>query len=204
MIKLKRNRIKYNNCEIPAKLFYNEIIGKGNLAVLGKGTPKQLQDALMSIIDELCVIEDNKELIAIYRKRDKITRLYQLISYVETSLHVLYYIKLTDAERWERLEKYLSGLPNIKFKVNRKEPVEKEIDRAMSSVVGMLRNQLNSESEDVDKKEQKVKATFEAEVLSLAKITGIRLMDNDSLRYFAELKTLAKRIINEQNKAHGR
>ena len=206
MIKLfKRNRtqIFYNNCDIPAKLFYNEVIGNSNLSVLGKGNPEQLEKAFYGILDELCAIEDNKEMIAIYRKREKLVRLNLILTYIETVLHQLAYIKMPEDQRLARIEKLNSlSYPRVKF--DPKKPNLDEVERVGKSVVGMLKNQINSEQADVEKKGEKAKSTFEAEVLALAKITGIRLNDHDSLRYFAELKVIAKEQIKAQEKANGR
>lgn len=195
--------ILYNNCDIPAKLFYNEVIGKSNLSVLGSGTDKELESALYGIIDELCEIEQNRELVNIYKKKDKIDRIQTLINYIETVLYDIVFIKLTEEERNDFID-ILNSIDYIKIKFDKKKDILSEVERVQKSVIGMLKNQINHEKGEVDKKEQKY-AGFEKELVRLEQILPSGYINPDcTLRLYAEYKTLAKEISREKNASHGK
>lgn len=195
--------ILYNDCEIPAKLFYNEVIGKSNLNALGKGKPEQLNKAFYDIIDELCVLEDNKALISVYKKRLKLTQLVLTKEYIETALHRITFTKMTPELRREKIEKWLHPLkyPKIKFDFNK--PILEEIER-VSRTVKMLNNEINTYNDDIQDKGKKANIGFEEEVAGINRITGCRVLDTDTLRQFIAYKKQAKEIVKAQEKANGK
>lgn len=195
--------ILYNNCEIPAKLFYNEVIGKSNLNALGKGKPEHLNKAFYDIIDELCALEDNKALISVYKKRFKLTQLVLTKEYIETALHRITFTKMTPELRREKIEKWLQPLkyPKIKFDFNK--PILEEIER-VSRTVKMLNNEINTHNDDIQDKGKKANIGFEEEVAGINRITGCRVLDTDTLRQFIAYKKQAKEIVKAQEKANGK
>lgn len=204
--KRNRNKIIYSNCEIPAKLFYNEVIGKSNLSVLGNGTPEELNTALYRIIDELTELEDNKELLLLYNKRMRVSKIKLTIAFIEESLYQIAYLKLTDEERLTRINR-LNNLPNLSVKFDVKKPITEEIARVQKSVIGMLRNRLNMEQEDEEKKTDKAVTSFEEMTVFIFKTTGYKVTDTDTLRTFAVYKKDAIKTnqqLKAQSKKHGK
>lgn len=204
----KRNRTKiiYSNCEIPAKLFYNEIIGKSNLSVLGNGTPDELNTALYGIIDELTELEDNKELLLLYNKRMRVNKIQLIIAFIEESLYQISYLKLTDEERLKKIER-LNSLPTVSVKFDIKKPIAEEIIRVQKSVIGMLKNRLNMEQEDEEKKTDKAVTSFEEMTVYIFKTTGYKVTDTDTLRTFAVYKKdsiKTNQQLKAQSQKHGR
>lgn len=193
--------IIWSTCDIPAKLFYNEVIAKSNLSVLGKGTPEQLDEAFKSIIDELCVIENNVGIINLYRKRFNISKTQLILSFVETTLHQIAYLKLTDEERLKRIQ-WLNNIKGVSVKFNTNKPILEEIERVSVSVLGSLRNKLKSEIQDDEKKTEKAVGSFEKRLGQLSIVLGWQVSEDLSLRYFCELCNGAKEKIKIQNQ-HG-
>lgn len=193
----------YTNCDIPAKLFYNEVIGKSNLNALGKGSKQKKEEALKTIIDELYELEDNRELIELYRKQKKITDIVLTQQYIQTALHRLAYIKETHEQKVEFIKKYITSLKYPKIKWDFTKPIPEEIIRA-EGYIKMLNNQLNEHNQDNKKKSEKIKSGFEDRVASINKITGCRVQDTDTLRQFIAFENIAKETIKAQEKAHGK
>lgn len=191
----------YTNCEIPAKLFYNEVIGKSNLNALGEGTQQELESAFYSILDELCEIEGNDELRSLYNKSEKISRINSVIYTIEACLYPIK--NLHDIMTNEQIKTCISHLNSIKYikvKFDINKGIVEEIKRVETSILGVLNNQINELNDVKKEKGKKTNMNFEREVLNLARITGIRLTDTDTLKYFIELKNMAKDIAKQQNK----
>jgi len=193
----------YTNCDIPAKLFYKEIIDKSNLDALGEGTPEEKEAAFYSILDELCDIEKNYELSSIYDKKEQIKRIQAIVSVIETILFAMVFLPSTQDELNEQID-IINSIEYIKVKFSKDKPLSKEIERVHNSVIGALMAQI-SELEDSSKVTgSNIKSSFEKDVLTMARISGVRLNDEDSLRYFTELKIISRDIVKQQSKKkHG-
>lgn len=200
----KRNRtyIKYNDCEIPAKLFYNEVIGKNNLSVLGNDTSENLNKAFLSIIDELCELEDNQDIKLLYNKRKKLIDLHLLMSFIDECLYQIAYIQ--HEEHRNKVIHRLNTVKGVNVRFDIKKGINEEILRVQKSVMGMLRNRIKTEELDEQKKTDTQVTSFEEMTVSIFKITGYKVTDTDTLRTFSVYKKDAIRT-NQQLKAkkHG-
>lgn len=197
-----KNYITYNSCEIPAKLFYNEVIGKGNMSIIGKASDEELGKALYAIIDELTELEDNRELVDYKRKRKKIDEINLVIMFIEESLYQLAYLPMDKEQRDTRIKR-LNKLPYTTAKFDYNKPVLDEVERWQKSVLGTLRNRLKAEQDVKEDKAQKALTTFEEMTVFIFKSIGYKVTDTDTLRTFAVFKKDALKH-NEQLKSQSR
>lgn len=200
--KPKKNHIIYNNCDIPAKLFYNEVIGRNNASILGNASDEDLAKALYAIIDELTELEDNRELVEYKRKRKKVDEITLVMMFIEESLYQLAYLTM-NTEQIKKRAARLNKLPYVTAKFDLKKPLKEEIERWQQSVLGMLRTKLKSEQDVKETKANKAVVSFEEMTVFIFRSIGYKVSDTDTLRTFAVYKKEALKH-NEQLKAQSR
>lgn len=183
MIKLfRRNKILYNNCYIPAKLFFDELM-QGNINVLGKGTPEQLHTAYMSIVDEYCELDNNRRMLDWFTKQNKISKIQRAISDVTACLRPIKYICVTE-EQFLRAITVINSIEYPKVKFDVKKPLVDEITRVERSVIGILNNELNMLLSDDVKTKEKIKKEFFKRLVSVQNAIGRNLDEDITLRKF--------------------
>lgn len=185
MIKLlrrNRSRILYTNCDIPARLFFDELM-QGNISVLGKGTPTELHNAYMAIVDEYCELDNNRKMLDWFTKQNRISKIQRGISDVALCLAPIKYICITESQ-FKRAINNINYIDYPKVKFDIKKPLNDEIKRVEHSVIGMLKNELNMLVDDNTKSKEKIQKDFFKRLVSVQNALGRNLDDNISLRKF--------------------
>lgn len=191
----------YTNCEIPAKLFYTEVIGKSNLAALGEGTEEELQAAFYSILDELCDIDNNQEMLDHYKRQVKVMIIESTITLIESCCFALMFLTITE-EQVNHYSEVLNGIKLIRVKFNKDADRYAECGekgRIRTSIIGMLNNQINTLNDVQQQKGEKSSYNFYQECARLESILAPKNIDqNTSLYMYVEYKKLAKEKIKLQ------
>jgi len=181
-----KSHIIYSNCDIPARLFFNNL-SAGDLSVLGTGTQEELQKAYYSILDEYCELDNNTAFIEAFKKEEIISLIQSDIATLETALYAIIYVELTKDERISIIDKLNEWKPpHAVIKFNKDNPILDEVLRVKKSVIGALKNRLNQEVSTRKKRVEKVKRTFEADCVSIEISLQVSINDDVTLRKFIE------------------
>lgn len=207
LFKRKRSAIKHeiywNNCDIPAKLFYNEVVAKSNLSVLGNAPMPELKKAFSDIIDELFEIENNNDLREALKKREKVSYLYSVIATIEAVLHAIVYLYQTHEEREKQIA-LLNTIEYVKIRfktgLTDENDILDEVKRVQNVVIGSLKNKIHETKGEEKESTEKTTATFERDLVSISMLMEFTLPDNISLRMFAEYKKAAQERIKAMKK----
>lgn len=192
MLKLfKRKRTKpepykilYTNCDIPARLFFDELCN-GNLSVLGEGTPEQLQAAYMSILDEYVKIDNNTSFLKAFQLEERISNIQANIAALEVAIYHIYYDTLITIEQRLELIATLNEWKKPRINFNTDKPLLDECLRLQNKVIGALKNDLNfAVSERKKERKERVK-TFYRDCVIMEEVLGIKIDDNVSLEKFS-------------------
>ena len=195
--------IKYNDCSIPAKLFFEEILSKDNVSVLGEGTPEELEAAKMAIIDEYCVIDNNYKLKQWYKTNAKIKVIEHTISTISAIVYALYYNN-PNKEQKEALINALNILDKPKIRFKKEKPLKDEIIRINTKVLGALRNEIKFLRPKKNNEEEKEnKYYFDTDYMKLCAAMGQSLPDNPTLAGYVELKNVLKKRNELNTTKHG-
>lgn len=204
MIKLfKRNRsqIKYSNCDIPAILYFDELM-HGNVSVLGKGTPEQLNTAYWGIIDEYCELSDNFKMKSWFEKQEKVSNIQRAISDVNVCINNII-VASHIATQTEQIKPFIEAINKLEFprvKFSYTKPLHDEVNRVRKGVIGSLNNQLKIELGNQEKKKEAIKKDFMARIVNIQNILGYTIKDNTTLRKFVFLEKSAHEVNASKNK----
>jgi len=185
------SRILYSNCDIPAKLFFDEVCN-GNLSVLGEGTPAELEAANMSIIDEYCEIDNNVSFKEAFTLEEKISGLLATIEAINLAVHTIAYDQLLSKE--DRLEMIanLTAFKKPKITFNLDAPIINECNRIATKIVGSLKNNLNQLIAQRKKERTTRNKIFHKSLAALKTVLApIMIEENVSLRMFLEYEKIA-------------
>lgn len=198
MVKAKDKALIYNNCDIPAHLFFDELM-HGNIYVLGIGSPELLYSTYMSIIDEYCELSENAKMISWFKKQNKLSQLQRQISDIQTLLNPIKYLCSTK-EEFTACIALLNALerPKIKFDINK--PLNEETERVEKRVIGVLNNEINTLISSNEKAPERLKKDFMQRLVSVQNILGYVLPDDVTLRKFVFLEKAAMNKINAKKK----
>lgn len=182
--------IKYTNCEIPAKLFFEDLLSKNNLSVLGNAPNSELEAVKMDIIDEYCDIDNNQRMKQWYKNQAKILLINQSISNITSLLYLLKYSN-PNKKQQNQIINSLNTIKKPRVKFDATKPIDEEIIRVNTKVLGALRNELKI-LEPKDKKEED-KYYFDEDYMGLWTALGQSLPENPTLTQYVALKKEAKR-----------
>jgi len=181
-----KSNILYTNCDIPARLFFNNL-SAGDLSVLGTGTQEELQVAYYSILDEYCELDNNTSFIEAFKKEEIISLIQSDIATIETALHAIIYVELTKDERISIIDKLNEWKPpHAVVRFDKDKPLLDEALRIQKKVIGALKNRLNQEVSTRKKRVEKVKRTFESDCVAIEIALQVSINDDVSLRKFIE------------------
>lgn len=181
-------KIKWKDCSIPAKLFFDEVI-KGNYSVLGNAPVEQLEKAYWDIMDEYVKLDDNVRLMDWYKKQEKLSLIRLKITNINELLYSISYVAESNDERMlfvDLLNKMTK--PKVNFKVeNTDNEIEwlDEILRVKNQVIGELENEVDILTmNDKPSEETPKEYAFEERLDAVENIHGYKLPVNISLREF--------------------
>jgi len=197
-----KSHILYSNCDIPARLFFNNL-SAGDLSVLGTGTKEELQAAYYSILDEYCELDNNTAFIEAFKKEEIISLIQSDIANIRSALQVIVYAELSKDERISIIDKLNEWKPpHAVVRFDKDKPINEEVVRISKKVIGGLKNYLNKEISTRKKRIEKVKRTFEADCVSIHACLGTKIDSDVTLRLFIEYSKLA--IEMNKKTSHGR
>lgn len=181
--------IKWKDCSLPAKLFFDEVI-RGNYHVLGNAPESELQKAYWSIIDEYVKLDKNEALKDWFNRLEQKAVINNLIQTVSTCLYVITYASNTEELLKENIETInsIKGV-NINFDLNK--GIDEEIIRVNTKVLGLLRNRIKLlEGEEQPQGNNEV-SVFEKRLVAVQNVLGYNLPDDVSLKKFIFLEKAA-------------
>jgi len=183
--------IFWTNCDIPAKLFF-DIMHTGDYSKLGTDTPAKLEAAFDGIFDEYTTISNNLKVANYLNKNKKISDIVLQINGIEETISVIEFVPMTQAHALECVE-ILNRYKAVKPKFDPKaKDILKEINRIKTSVLGILRNQLNQLIDGLPKQKEKVANEYHHEKIILQSVHGYVIPDSTSLYEWVEYIKVAK------------
>lgn len=193
----------YKDCDLPAKLFF-KIINTGDYSLLGDGDANEQEQSFNDIFDEYFLLTNNKSLLSVYTKHQKIEKQKAIISVINSILYAITYIRQTREEREEQIA-LLNSINGVKINFDINKPIIEEIERVKTKVIGSLTNQLKLDLSTVQQQKETVSTSFERRVVWMSKVTEIRIPPNEiTLHEFIEYDRLSKEIIASNNKQKSR
>lgn len=190
----------WQDCNIPAKLFF-KVINTGDYTLLGKGKPNVLEQSFYKILDEFCVIDDNKAIIEAYQKSAKamVTRLQ--IALIKEYLYHLTFVKMSKDVQDMFIDK-LNSISGVVIEFSKVKPLFEEINRVETKVIGRLINQMNIDEADSDKGKKKAESNFYDELVNIINVLDMSNVNEDiSLYLFISLKKQARAKIEAIKKS---
>ena len=197
MIKLFRTKrgiqtvplIYWHDCNIPAKIFF-EVMYSGDYSKLGTASENELQTAYDVIFDEYVLLDKNDKVIQWFKKKCRILDINSKISTINLCLHHIAFTVMTDTERKESVS-ILNSIQGVRINFSlTKDPLQ-EISRVQTSVIGQLKNQLNQELASEKTVNEKVKHSFEQDLVSIENALERTIPDDVSLYKYIALKQSA-------------
>jgi len=210
MILFKRKRtteqpaplIYWHDCNIPAKLFF-EVMYSSDYTKLGKASETELQAAYDVIFDEYVLLDNNDKVIQWFKKKCRVLDINTKISTINLCLHHIAMTVMTHAERKEAVD-ILNSIEGVRINFSlKKDPLE-EISRVQTSVIGQLKNQLNQEIASEKTVNEKVKHSFENDLVSIENALERTIPDDVSLYKYIALKQSAIERSNSFKKLHNK
>lgn len=135
----------YNDCSIPARLFY-EIILKNDVSLLG-GEKEDQQEAFDNIFDEYYELKEDFEMQDLMKRKSLISELKLKIQFIKTVMDVILNTPLTDLQR----DRLINSLGETGIKFDKEKSIIDECNRINHSVLGGLENRLTLEELSVKK-----------------------------------------------------
>lgn len=198
----KRKRAKsviyWDNCDIPARLFFN-IINDGDYSVLGNAPDEELEAAFDKIFDEYVDIDENEKVTDWYKKRAKVAMIEAKITIITVFLHHIVYSPLTKEERIEFINE-INSVDGVRVNFSLDKPILDEVQRVQNVVLGSLKNQLNAELGTDKKQQEAVKNEYEKRVVNIENVLERSIDYNCSLRLFIQYEKSAIERSNEIKK----
>lgn len=190
----------WQDCNIPAKLFF-KVINTGDYTLLGKGKSEVLEKSFYKILDEFCIIDDNKAIIEAYQKSAKamVTRLQ--IALIKEYLYHLTFVKMSKDVQDMFIDK-LNSISGVVVEFSKVKPLFEEINRVETKVIGRLINQMNIDEADSDKGKKKAESNFYDELVNIINVLDMSNVNEDlSLYLFISLKKQARAKIEAIKKS---
>jgi len=185
------SKMLYTNCDIPARLFFDELCN-GNLSVLGDGTPEELQSAYMSILDEYVKIDNNTSFLKAFQLEERISDIQAKIAALDLSVYHIYYDPLITKEQRLEIIATLNEWKKPRINFNPDKPILDECHRIQTKIVGALKNDLNFAVAERKKERKERVKTFYRDVAAIEVILApLRIDANVTLRMFLEYNKIA-------------
>lgn len=198
----KRKRAKHiihwDNCDIPARLFFN-IINDGDYSVLGTAPVDELESVFDKIFDEYIELDENQQVTEWYKKRAKVAMIEAKITIITILLHHIVYSPLTKEERIEFINE-INSVDGVRVNFSLDKPILDEVQRVQNVVLGSLKNQLNAELSTEKKQQEAVKNEYEKRVVNIENVLERSIDYNCSLRLFIQYEKSAIERSNEIKK----
>lgn len=194
----------WNNCDIPAKLFYKIIETNDHSLLTIEGNPDktQLNNAWRSIYDEFFTIKNDGKLKLVLKSQIQVIKLEFKIQTIKNILYAISTTPLTKDERIKLIEGVNSIGLNIdvekyKLEVGKKSELflKGEIIRVNKTVLPHLINRLNLEKGNYDNLTEKkeIVSSFEDNCVNIENALNRSVDDKMTLRkYLAYEKSVIK------------
>lgn len=197
----EKHVIYWKDCNIPAKLFFDEVI-KGNYHVLGKAPVEQLEKAYWSIIDEYVELDHNDALKDWFKRKERIAELHAVKDVINNCLYSLAYLTLSK-EQILRVIMGLNSVEAISVNFDTEKPVKDEIERVQHQVIGELENEINIEEAGFKTTTENESQKYEAMLGTIQDIHGYWLPEDISLKMFLAKKHSAIEKSRPKPKVNG-
>lgn len=184
----------WNNCDIPAKLFF-KIIETNNLELLGKGSQKEREKAFENIFDEYYQLEQDSGMKQLLEKKQMIALLKLKITYIDNLVQIILNSYLTTDQRLRLIDKLIA----IEVKFDKKKPIKEECKRIQTIVLGGLKTRLKFEEQALSELSKGKRIKYEEALTSIEDIKGRVLNEDMSLRKFIAEKKSAQEKVNKKS-----
>lgn len=194
---------KYKSIDtIPAKVFFDILKTKNFQLLKPKPSEKGLEELFMSIYDDFFIKSDNPEANRYLELNKEISFLQYKIATLKQALHFYFYNRTTKEMREEFAESLKLGFGidlNLEF------PFIDEVQRVLSTEIGIIENDLSMANIEFDSMVNKSKSKDydyyeEIGVLSQVLQSNSLLKENMTLAVYVSLEKLAKKVVEQQNK----
>lgn len=190
--------MKYETCDIPAKLFF-EIVDKADYSLLGFKTDADNQKAFDKIYDEYFELTQSPRVKKDFEMRLQISALHHKITVLDTTLDFIVNFPMTVKHRLEIIDL----LDEINIKIDKEKDLVKQVNAIKHRIVGSLNNKLKIQLSHFEKLQKKndVKTTFEKMIVGFENVLDRTIDDNISLRKFiAYEQSVKEKIAQQKNK----
>lgn len=191
MIKSKikaKSKILYRDCSIPARLFFDNLI-QGDISVLGKGTGEELYKAYFNIIDEYCVLDENKTLLALFTTQESISRMQNTQAHISAQIYNLKYL-CSSKEDVLKVKEVLDLIQKPKLNFDPEKGLNKEIKR-LETHIGALNNNIRMLIPQENEQKKQVKVNFDKRLVAVENALGREINSNVTLKKFIYLEKSA-------------
>lgn len=184
----KKGNIKYNNCDIPAKIFFNHLI-HGEINVLGEGNPQELHKVYFDIIDEYCELYDDKLLLKLFTTQESLSRMQNTQAHIQAQIYNLKFL-CSSKHDIDLVKSVIDEIKKPKIEIK----VSKGIDwnvKLLEKVIGSLNNNINMLLSSERKEKKQVKTDFTKRLVLVENALGREINENVTLRKFIFLEKSA-------------
>jgi len=181
--KAEKERLRYIDCNIPAKLFFH-ILSTEDYTLCDEAD-------FDNIFDEYFLLKPNKRLINWMRKKAKVNYLTAVKEGIRATLMQIYYVPMPPELLVKTIE-ILNNYDEVKPKFNLSKGLEVEVQRIQNSVLGILQNRINMETEDKQKKTEEVKNSFYREKILLGRAVGVEIKEDITMYEWIEMVNIAE------------
>lgn len=189
--------IKYTDCDIPARLFYVDLMDKKDDSVLGTGTPEEIEEAKLSILDEYAEITKSYTISDWYKRNAQIAGLHRDINLIRSIMYMMATIPIPK-EEFIKLANGLNELKSVRVRFDINKPLEEEIIRVNTKVIGSLNNKLKQIEAENEQDEKAQKFVYDQEYMQIYTING-GLPKNPTLRQYLYAKKIAQEKSKKQS-----
>lgn len=186
--------IKYSNCDIPAVLFFDELM-HGNVSVLGKGKEEDLKKAYFNILAEYVELSKNNTIKKWYNDVERISNIKRAISDVYAIISTI--CTFYGTKYLEEFTKTINALEYPKLNFDPKKDILSEIER-INSVIGNLKNELYMVDNEKETEIKKAQKNFIKNIVSIQNSLGYSIEENVTLRKYIYLEQSVRDMIKSQ------
>lgn len=187
--------IKYTNCDIPAVLFFDELM-HGNTSVLGDGSKDELEEVYFKILEEYVDLSKNNKIKKWYNDIERASNIKRAISdvyVIVANICMFYGTKyITD------YTKIINSLEYPTLNFDPEKDLLAELERINYSVIGSLKNELQMIDNEKNTEVKKAQKNFIKNIVSIQNSLGYSIEENVTLRKYIYLEQSVRDMIKSK------